>query len=114
MGGYEGIFQQKKREPIFHRGKYTSEGCATFYKTARFKRVDKLVIDYDKLSVNEVRRLSEAGLSDKALQRLSKGNIALAVILEDLHIKASHGTQAVGPSGGHVLCVVNTHILCDP
>lgn len=28
--GYEGVFQQKKREPVFHRGKYTSEGCATF------------------------------------------------------------------------------------
>jgi CCR4-NOT transcription complex subunit 6 len=28
--GYEGIYQQKKREPIFHRGKYIAEGCATF------------------------------------------------------------------------------------
>jgi len=112
--GYEGIFQQKKREPIFHRGKYTSEGCATFYKTTRFKRVDKLVIDYDKLSISEVQRLQDAGLSEKGLQRLSKGNIALAVILEDLHIKATHGSQATGPNGGHVLCVINTHILCDP
>merc|ERR1719238_192580 len=85
--GCEGVFQQKKREPVFHRGKYTSEGCATFYKTTRFKRVDKHVIDYDKLSQNEVRRSSDA---DAGLQRLSKGNIAVAVILEDLAIKTSH------------------------
>lgn len=111
--GYEGIFQQKKREPIFHRGKYTSEGCATFYKTTRFKRVDKHVIDYDKLSQNEVRSF-DTPIAEKVMQRLVKGNIALAVILEDLHIKATHGNQATGPNGGHVLCVINTHILCDP
>jgi len=113
--GYEGIFQQKKRDPIFHRGKYTAEGCATFYKTTRFKRVDKHVIDYDKLSANEVRCIiPDAQLAAAGLQRLSKGNIALAVILEDLHIKTTHASQATGPRGGHVLYVVNTHILCDP
>jgi CCR4-NOT transcription complex subunit 6 len=107
--GYEGIYQQKKREPMFHRGKYTSEGCATFYKTTRFQRVDKHVIDYDKLSQTEV-----CNYDSKCAQRLSKGNIALAVILEDLHIKATHAGQATGPNGGHVICVANTHILCDP
>jgi len=113
--GYEGIFQQKKREPIFHRGKYTAEGCATFFKTTRFKRVDKHVVDYDKLSATEVRSfITNNQMADKGLQRLSKGNIALAVILEDLHIKATHQSQATGTNGGHVLCVVNTHILCDP
>lgn len=114
--GYEGVFQQKKREPIFHRGKYTAEGCATFYKTTRFKRVDKCVVDYDKLSGGELRQnlgLRE-GDEEKSLQRLSKGNIALAVMLEDLHIKTTNSQQSTGPSGGHVLCVVNTHILADP
>mmetsp|Transcript_17523 Transcript_17523/g.52712 ORF Transcript_17523/g.52712 Transcript_17523/m.52712 type:complete len:626 (-) Transcript_17523:269-2146(-) len=113
--GYEGIFQQKKRDPIFHRGKYTAEGCATFYKTTRFKRVDKHVIDYDKLSASEVRCLiPDLAAAEKGIQRLSKGNIALAAVLEDMHIKTSHQAQATGPNGGHVLCVVNTHILCDP
>jgi len=113
--GFEGIFQQKKRDPIFHRGKYTAEGCATFYKSTRFKRLDKQVIDYDKLSANEVRCvITDPQNVDKGLQRLSKGNIALAVTLEDLHIKTTHSSQATGPNGGHVLCVVNTHILCDP
>jgi CCR4-NOT transcription complex subunit 6 len=109
--GYEGIYQQKKREPIFHRGKYIAEGCATFYKITRFKRIDKHVIDYDKLSSNE---LQCTNLTDNSLQRLSKGNIAVAVILEDLSIKATHSNQAQTSSGGHLICVVNTHILADP
>jgi len=113
--GYEGIFQQKKREPIFHRGKYTAEGCATFFKTTRFKRVDKHVVDYDKLSQAEIRMcIPDGAQADRGMQRLSKGNIALAVVLEDLHIKATHQSQAAGPQGGHLLCIVNTHILCDP
>lgn len=111
--GYEGLFQQKRRDPIFHRGKYTSEGCATFYKTTRFKRVDKHVVDYDKLTHSECRSLPEEG-QPKDPQRLSRGNIALAIVLEDLHIKATHSGQPSGPSGGHMLCVMNTHILCDP
>jgi len=114
--GYEGVFQQKKREPIFHRGKYTAEGCATFYKTTRFKRVDKQVIDYDRMSQTELRNNHVADMqdADKSIQRLSKGNVALVVILEDLAIKTTHSSQATGPNGGHVLVIVNTHILCDP
>ncbi|CAK9001954.1 unnamed protein product [Durusdinium trenchii] len=108
--GYEGVFQQKKRDPIFHRGKYTAEGCATFYKTTRFRRVDKQVIDYDRETSTEIRN---TGDDQRCLQRLSKGNIALAVMLEDLQIKATNSCQA-GPNGGHCLVVVNTHILCDP
>lgn len=112
--GYEGVFQQKKREPIFHRGKYTAEGCATFYKTTRFKRVDKHIVDYDKLSAKELANMLDRSTADKGLQRLSKGNIALAVMLEDLHIKTNSPNQATGPDGGHLLCVLNTHILADP
>merc|ERR1711904_689879 len=109
--GFEGVYQQKKREPIFHRGKYVAEGCATFYKTTRFKRVDKIVIDYDKLASSDLRTSSD---SDIGLQRLSKGNIALAIILEDMSIKATHSGQAQSSSGGHLMCVINTHILADP
>eukprot|EP00929_Paragymnodinium_shiwhaense_P007078 TRINITY_DN111037_c0_g1_i1.p1 TRINITY_DN111037_c0_g1~~TRINITY_DN111037_c0_g1_i1.p1 ORF type:complete len:639 (-),score=159.56 TRINITY_DN111037_c0_g1_i1:285-2201(-) len=128
--GYEGVYQQKKREPIFHRGKYTAEGCATFYKSSRFRRQDKLVVDYDRLSQHELRwqqREAEANAvasgecnanpqdaHEKGLQRLSKGNIALAVILEDLQTKTTHSSQAVGASGGRAICVINTHILADP
>lgn len=106
--GYDGLFQQKKRDPIFHRGKYTSEGCATFWRTSRFKRVEKHIFDYDRLSQQEVaHHVRDQKQEEKVNQRLSKGNIALAVIVEDRHMKNRHGA-------GHQLCVVNTHILCDP
>ncbi|CAK9103165.1 Carbon catabolite repressor protein 4 homolog 1 (CCR4 homolog 1) [Durusdinium trenchii] len=108
--GYEGVFQQKKRDPIFHHGKYIAEGCATFYKTSRFRRFDKQVIDYDRETSCEI---PNTGDDQRCLQRLSKGNIALAVMLEDQQIKATNSCQA-GPTGGHCLVVVNTHILCDP
>ncbi|CAK9092902.1 Carbon catabolite repressor protein 4 homolog 1 (CCR4 homolog 1) [Durusdinium trenchii] len=106
--GYEGIFQAKKRDPIFHRGKYTTEGCATFFKVTRFKRLDKAIFDYDRLSREELRQCStDPEIEAKAVHRVNRGNIALAVILEDkLQKKSSHS--------GHILCVVNTHILCDP
>lgn len=115
--GYEGIYQAKQRDPIFHRGKYTAEGCATFYKTTRFKRIDKQVVNYDRLSTDHVKAAfngQEQQSCDRAIQRLSKGNVALALILEDLHIRTTSSNQATGPNGGHCLCVVNTHILCDP
>merc|ERR1719476_555157 len=98
---------------MFHRGKYTSEGCATFYKTTRFKRVDTHVVDYDRLCASEL-RVANPQDADKGLQRLSKGNIALSLTLEDQVIKTTSGSQAAGPGGGHTLCVVNTHILADP
>lgn len=113
--GYEGVFQAKRRDAIFHRGKYTAEGCATFYNTTRFKRYEKQIVDYDKLSAGELKQcLPNQHDAEKGLQRLSKGNIALAVVLEDLHIKTTHSSQAAGPGGGHALCVINTHILADP
>lgn len=111
--GYEGVYQRKNREPIFQWGRYTAEGCATFYKKTRFQRVDKLVVDYDKLSAGDLRGL-DAEEAEKGLQRLAKGNIALTVVLEDQLLMTSCSSQAAGPHGGHLLCVVNTHILADP
>jgi len=112
--GYEGVFQQKKREAVFYHGKYAAEGCATFYKTTRFRRVDKHVIDYDKLAHAEVKNHNGIDNTDKGVQRLTRGNVALGVVLEDLQIKATNSSQASGPSGGHTIFVLNTHILCDP
>jgi CCR4-NOT transcription complex subunit 6 len=108
--GYESVFQQKKREPIFHRGKYTAEGCATFWKTSRFKRVEKQVIDYDKSMAEHLRCMSNQQDMERGLQRAAKGNIALAVVLEDTTSKETNSGHAVG----NMVCVVNTHILADP
>lgn len=110
--GYEGVFQQKKREPIFHRGRYTVEGCATFYKSTRFKKLEKYVFDYDKLSITQLTSGSQD--ASQCLQRASRGNIALALVLEDQTLRPVQSWQPVGPSGGHKLCIVNTHICADP
>lgn len=107
--GYEGVFQQKRRE-VFHKGTYVAEGCATFYKTSRFKRVEKMVFDFDKISYSE---LCSSPQAVNGLQRASKGNIALALVLEDQVLQPTEPWQAVGPNGGHKLCVVNTHIFAD-
>jgi len=112
--GYEGAFQSKRREPVFHKGKYTVEGCATFFKTTRFRRVDKHTFDYDKISAN-TRRAGQVD-GDRGLPRWkgdSAGNIALVMVLEDLTLQATQDWQAKGAGGGHKLCVVNTHILAD-
>merc|ERR1719277_2405863 len=95
---------------MFHRGKYTNEGCATFWKPTRFRKTEKQVIDYDKLMEKQLQAIG--GLdSERSQQRASKGNIGLAVTLEDLNTK---GGWVPGPGGGPQLCVVNTHILADP
>jgi len=69
--GYEGVYQSKKfKNQVFIKGKFVVEGCATFYKKARFRRIEKHVIEFDKLAQQHIH-------SPEALQRLSKGNIAL-------------------------------------
>lgn len=107
--GYDGVFQQKKREAMFHRGKYTNEGCATFWKPTRFRKVEKQVIDYDKLMEKQLQAIGGID-SERSQQRASKGNIALAVTLEDLNAK---GGKVSGQRVGPLLCVVNTHVLAD-
>lgn len=126
--GYEGVYQQKKhKNPIFHKGKFTVEGCATFFKKSRFRLVEKHVIEFDEAARQRI-------TSEEALQRLSKGNIALLLLLEDKNIQRAPGSDALkqyqeayeehndpkvrppplGKNGGQLLCLVNTHILADP
>jgi len=92
---------------VFHRGKYTSEGCATFWRHTRFKKTDKQVIDYDKLMEKQL-HIARAACPEGNQQRASRGNIGLTVVLEDLH-----GAGGKVHGSGPFLCVVNTHILAD-
>ncbi|CAD7927691.1 unnamed protein product [Amoebophrya sp. A25] len=127
--GYEGVYQQKKhKSPLFHRGKFCVEGCATFFKKERFRQVDQAVVEFDEEAKGRIN-------DPEALQRLSKGNVALVLTLEDLQIKpdlaayrehnmkpevqADPSKQLAEPTvgtdtGGHLVAVVNTHILADP
>ncbi|CAD7927408.1 unnamed protein product [Amoebophrya sp. A120] len=117
--GYEGVYQQKKQKnPVFHRGRYAVEGCATFFKKSRFCLREKRTVEFDE----EARSVLE---NESMQARLSKGNIALILILEDLvqkpdmstpdfNLHPKDGFPRVGPGGGHTVGVVNTHILADP
>ncbi|CAD7971813.1 unnamed protein product [Amoebophrya sp. A120] len=109
--GYAGVYQAKKREPIFVRGRYCVEGCATFWKKSRFECCGHEICDFDEetnawFAHNPVQFRSYEG----SMQRLSKGNIALFVTLEDKRIRATK-EQFRGPNGGHQLVVCNTHIV---
>jgi len=96
--GYEGSYQQQTREPIFHEGKYTTEGCATFWKTFRFRSMEKRVVELDKEAAKELRKAAQD--PEKSIKRVSKGNMALAVILEDLQMEG-------GRSRRRMLCVTS-------
>eukprot|EP00439_Symbiodinium_sp_Y106_P084302 s177_g25.t1 len=91
--GYDGLFQQKKRDPIFHRGKYTSEGCATFWRVSRFKRVEKAIFDYDRLSQQVVRwRFTSACSAVKLAGKLS----APLDSLTDSNLQNAHSSRPAG------------------
>lgn len=68
------------------------------------------VCDFDHIQKNNFKNIHEA-VENAA--RLSKGNIALVINLEDKRIKApiNAGHGCVGPNGGKLLTVVNTHIV---
>ena len=51
--GYEGVYQEKKREPLFVKGRYAIEGCATFWLRSRFNKVESHVCDFDKIAFTD-------------------------------------------------------------
>jgi len=53
------LFEAMKIYDRFHIARYTTEGCATFFKNTRFKRLDKAIFDYDKLSAQAAVVLDE-------------------------------------------------------
>lgn len=57
---------KKQKSPIFHRGKFVIEGCATFYKKQRFRKVRSFVLEFDEAAKDRIS-------AEPQLQRLSKG-----------------------------------------
>jgi CCR4-NOT transcription complex subunit 6 len=93
--GYEGVYQEKTN--VMFTTKYTCEGCATFYRRQRFQLAEQWAIEFNQIA-QEMGGQSQ--LTDAQTARLSKGNIALCVILDD----KLHGGQ---------VCAVNTHITAS-
>ena len=90
--GYEGVFKAKLREAMGRKGKV--DGCATFYRSDRFKLAEVYDVEYSSIARERVKE-------KRLLNRLVKDNVAHLVVLE------------WGNTGCRV-CVANTHIFWDP
>lgn len=100
--GYDGIFKHKTREPVGEHAQ-AIDGCAIFYKRDRFALMEQYGIEF-----NEAARQKTS--NSKALRRLMRGNVALVVVLEELH----GGAAATHRRRKRRLCVATTHIFWDP
>ena len=109
--GYEGVYESKKREPLFVKGRYCIEGCATFWRTSRFTKVNSSLCDFDHIRKTKYKHVT-ANVSKDNVSRLSKGNIALLLVLEDRRNPAPNAAVR-GPNKGHLLAVANTHIIAN-
>lgn len=91
--GFDYVYAPKTR--TMFTNKYTSEGAAIFFRSSRFRKVDQLVLDFD------AKAAEIGGFTKTQLNRLSRGNVAVFTMLEDLR------------HGGRPLVVANTHITAD-
>ena len=102
--GYEGVYKKKTNE--LYVGKCSaSDGCATFYRTNKFDLIKKYEVEFNKAAVTTANHFREP-LKNAALQRLSKDNVAIIVVLESREQLLSGERPLV--------CVANTHIHSIP
>jgi len=101
--GYDGVFKRKTRESRTSDPDAV-DGCAIFFDRKRFALREKHVVEFNKLAEMHF------GADRQFYRRLSKGNVGLILVLEDL----SPRPFAHGMAGRSQICVVNTHIFWDP
>jgi CCR4-NOT transcription complex subunit 6 len=105
--GFDGLFKSKSRESMGQYGKV--DGCATFWKLAKFSMTEHYTIEFNDLARHAI---SDMGLDPaeerKYINRLSKDNVAQIVVLE---VIPKHGVRP--PRQLSHLCVVNTHLYSN-
>ena len=111
--GYEGLFKCKTREGTTGPGKV--DGCATFFRTSRFRIMNAYDVEYNALAMSAVNSgeyadpnldgRSQKKRSDKILQRLMRGNVAQITMVELL---------SPPMKTARMVCIANTHIFWDP
>ncbi|KAH7647407.1 hypothetical protein FG379_003074 [Cryptosporidium bovis] len=88
--GYEGVYKQKTTE-IFTSGsgrrkdgKFTMDGCATFYKTNKFIAKENYSLEFSALIKEATHRTLPAEVKNNpaAIKRLLKDNVAVVILLE--------------------------------
>jgi CCR4-NOT transcription complex subunit 6 len=102
MFGFGHIYAAKTKG--LFTNKYTSEGCCVLYKMSRFQKLEHFVLEFDKQAAERVAGTGGSGGDAEVnarLNRLSRGNVALLVLLEDLR----HGRRPLG--------IVTTHVTAD-
>ncbi|KNC81820.1 hypothetical protein SARC_05873 [Sphaeroforma arctica JP610] len=97
--GYEGFFYAKTRQRSMNdEDRQRVDGCATFYRTARFRLVEEHLISFSQLAI----AAHEANGGNDLLNRvMPKDNIAVASILE------IRGTK-------QALMLANSHMHWNP
>lgn len=105
--GFDGLFKSKSRESMGQYGKV--DGCATFWKLAKFSMTEHYTIEFNDLARHAI---ADMGLDQqeerKYINRLSKDNVAQIVVLE---VIPKHGVRP--PRQLSHLCVVNTHLYSN-
>ncbi|KAJ3044785.1 Glucose-repressible alcohol dehydrogenase transcriptional effector [Rhizophlyctis rosea] len=98
-GEYEGVFFQKSRaRTMGETERKQVDGCATFYKSAKFTLIDKHCVEFQQIAMQR----PELRKSEDMLNRVMlKDNIAVVVLLEHKET-------------GLRLMVANAHLHWDP
>ncbi|CAD7705110.1 unnamed protein product [Ostreobium quekettii] len=102
--GYIGVFKKKTTEVFIGRA-LAIDGCATFYRKDRFALIKKYEVEFNKAAMSTANHFPEPQ-RNAALNRLSKDNVALIVVLESVAPMAARQKQ--------LICVANTHIHSNP
>ncbi|KAI3801410.1 hypothetical protein L1987_29515 [Smallanthus sonchifolius] len=103
--GYQALFKRRTAE-VHNGSNQTIDGCATFFRRARFSHVKKYEVEFNKAAQSLTDALVPNAQKKTALNRLVKDNVALIVVLE-----AKFGNQGVDTLGKRQLvCVANTHV----
>eukprot|EP01083_Nonionella_stella_P090701 253415_1 len=105
--GYEGLYKRKTRDAVGDDPKCI-DGCCIFYKKERFAVMEQYAIEFNEAAKGSFENMP--GDWRSKLRRLSKGNVALVCVLEELRSEGNLGRNR----RKRRLCVANTHIFWDP
>lgn len=105
--GFDGLFKSKSREAMGQYGKV--DGCATFWKLAKFSMTEHYTIEFNDLARHSISELGlEPAEERKYINRLNKDNVSQIVVLE---VIPKHGVRP--PRQLSHLCIVNTHLYSN-
>lgn len=98
--GYKGIYWPKTRARTMGETEAKRvDGCATFYKTSKFKLLERHCSEYNSLALRKEDFKKTADIYNRVM---NKDNIAVISVFE------------LVDSPGHVIIVANTHLHWDP